>query len=229
MADDPVQGTGGDARSSEAPPASVDELAAVVYRELRAIARRERLRLSGGDTLTTTALIHELYLRFADPLGLRRDSGDFLRVAAVAMRRMLVDRVRAQLAAKRGGGAAHVDAERAADFVVRDDETVLAVHRRSLGRLGTLEPRPPPRSSSAASSPATASPRPAEALGLSERTVPASLGHGAGVAQEGAVAVVRRGRAGRLSRARLGNAAAPRDTPALRLPSPRGMRRLARS
>jgi len=164
---DPADGGGGDGATG-LPPASVDDLVPVVYRELRVIARRERLRLSGGDTLTTTALIHELYLRFADHAGFA-SRGDFLRVAAVAMRRILVDRVRTQLAAKRGGGAAHVDVEHAADFVVRDDETVLAVHD-ALVRLAALNPALAAvvecRFFAGYSEPETA-----EALGLSERTV----------------------------------------------------------
>jgi RNA polymerase sigma factor (TIGR02999 family) len=140
----------------------------VVYEELKRLARRERFRLSGGDTLTTTALIHEAYLRLArSPRFASR--GDFLRVAAVAMRRILVDRVRAQFAQKRGGGARRVEVDEVADLRVEDGERVLAVHE-ALQRLGDLNPRLAGlvecRFFAGYSEPETA-----EALGVSERTV----------------------------------------------------------
>ena len=128
----------------DAPPLPPDEVKVadvtpVVYEELRRLARRERYRLSGGHTLSTTALIHEAYLRLSRaPRFASR--GDFLRVAAVAMRRILVDRVRAQLAQKRGGGTKRVDLDDVADFLVGDAEQVLAVHE-ALQRLGALNPR----------------------------------------------------------------------------------------
>jgi RNA polymerase sigma factor (TIGR02999 family) len=147
---------------------AVEDLMPAVYDELRRLARRERFRLSGGDTLTTTALIHEAYLRLArSPRFASR--GDFLRVAAVAMRRILVDRVRAQLAAKRGGGARRVEIDDVADFLVADGERVLAVHE-ALQRLGALSPRLAGlvecRFFAGYSEPETAL-----ALGVSERTV----------------------------------------------------------
>jgi len=151
-----------------AAPVAVEDVIPHVYEELRRLARRERFRLSGGDTLTTTALIHEAYLRLARSPGFP-SRGDFLRVAAVAMRRILVDRVRAQLAAKRGGGARHVDVEAVADFLVGDGERVLAVHE-ALDRLAGLNPRLAElvecRFFAGYSEPETAL-----ALGVSERTV----------------------------------------------------------
>jgi RNA polymerase sigma factor (TIGR02999 family) len=146
----------------------VDELLPAVYEELRRVARRERFRLSGGDTLTTTALIHEAYLRLARSSSFA-SRADFLRIAAVAMRRILVDRVRAQLAEKRGGGARHVEIDEVADFLVSDGERVLAVHE-ALQRLGALNPRLAGlvecRFFAGYSEPETAL-----ALGVSERTV----------------------------------------------------------
>jgi RNA polymerase sigma factor (TIGR02999 family) len=80
----------------------------LVYAELRRAARRELARRPGG-TLVTTALVHEAYLRLAH--GSRRewrDRAHFLRVAAVAMRHILVDRARRRVAGKRGGDAQSV-------------------------------------------------------------------------------------------------------------------------
>lgn len=126
--------------SSRDTPASIDLLVPVVYEELRSVARRERYRLSSRDTLATTALVHEAYLRLArSPLF--ESHGQFLRIASIAMRRVLVDRVRSQLAQKRGGDAERVPLdEQEADFVVMDADTVLAVHT-ALDRLAQLNPR----------------------------------------------------------------------------------------
>ncbi|MGH7671210.1 MAG: ECF-type sigma factor [Gemmatimonadaceae bacterium] len=76
----------------------------LVYDELRAIARR-RLRGERADhTLRPTALVHEVYVRLADA-GTLSVTGrrHFLRLAARAMRQILVDAARARNAEKRGG------------------------------------------------------------------------------------------------------------------------------
>ncbi len=130
--------TAGDPERPLGAGGTVDELLPLVYQELRSVARRQRLRVSAGDTLNTTGLIHEAYLRLS-PESTFGSRSHFLRVAAVAMRCVLVDRVRAQLAAKRGGGAVHVEFDGAADFVVEDEQTVLDVHE-ALERLGALSP-----------------------------------------------------------------------------------------
>ena len=106
---------------------NTDEWMPMLYDELKRIAHRERLRVSGGETFVTTALVNELYLRIGEMAG-AQDRQHFLSVAAVVIRRILVDRVRAQLAAKRGGGAAALPLDAAEDFVVEDEEEVLAVH-----------------------------------------------------------------------------------------------------
>jgi RNA polymerase sigma factor (TIGR02999 family) len=118
---------------------TVEQMLPIVYQELRAIARRERRRLAGGETLATTALINEAYLRLVrNPVFASRSN--FLRIASVAMRRILVDRVRAQFAVKRGSGSSALDIEDVQDFIVEDEETVLQVHE-ALETLSTLNPR----------------------------------------------------------------------------------------
>lgn len=75
-----------------------------VYDELRRLARRSR---HGGasETLNTTALVHEAYLKIVDRTEVSfEDRGHLLGVAAKAMRHVLVDYARAQNAQKRGGG-----------------------------------------------------------------------------------------------------------------------------
>src|SRR5690606_36812163 len=83
--------------------ASLAALVPLVYRELRAIARRHlgapAHARRGGGTLSTTALVNEAYLKLAvDPARTWRDRPHFLAVAAIAMRQILVDRARARAA-----------------------------------------------------------------------------------------------------------------------------------
>jgi RNA polymerase sigma factor (TIGR02999 family) len=111
---------------------ALDRLLPLVYRELRALARRRR-RGRAGETMDTTALVHEAYLRLVDQTRAQiRDRGHFFAVAARAMRQIAVDHARARLADKRGGGRAlslsDVDppeAPRAEDIVAVDE----ALHR----------------------------------------------------------------------------------------------------
>ena len=81
---------------------SSERLYALIYPELKRIARRQLARERHGHTLQTTALVHEAYLRLVDQT--RADWHDrehFFAVAATLMRRVLVDYARARLAAKR--------------------------------------------------------------------------------------------------------------------------------
>ncbi|MGQ0799835.1 MAG: ECF-type sigma factor [Pseudomarimonas sp.] len=83
------------------------ELFALVYDDLRRIARRQ---LGPGDTLNPTALVHELYLRMAEGASPRfGDPRQFFVYAARAMRHLLVDHARHRLRDKSGGRALHVD------------------------------------------------------------------------------------------------------------------------
>lgn len=154
--------------ATEAEGLSVDALMPLVYRELRAVARRERLRVAAGETLLTTALVHEAYLRLREHPALP-SRGDFLRLSAVAMRRVLIDRVREQLADKRGAGAPHLPLEAAGELVVEDGERLLGVES-ALQKLAAIDPKLVEvvecRFFAGYTEPETA-----EALGISERSV----------------------------------------------------------
>lgn len=85
-------------------PAALDRLAPLVYAELRAIAHRQLCRERDGHTLTTTALVHEAYLRLVDQGRARlHDRAHVLALAAHVMRRVLVDYARRHRATKREG------------------------------------------------------------------------------------------------------------------------------
>ena len=86
-------------------PDAMDRLAPLVYERLRRIAHRQLRAEPVGHTLSTTALVHEAYLRLVDQTRAEwQDRGHFFAVASGAMRRILVDYARRYRAARRGGG-----------------------------------------------------------------------------------------------------------------------------
>ena len=86
-------------------PGAMNELLPLVYSELRNIARRQRFRHRSYETLHTTALVHEAFLKLVGKEGAAWESRvHFLRSASRAMRDVLVDYARRQRAEKRGGG-----------------------------------------------------------------------------------------------------------------------------
>jgi len=86
-----------------------DELLPLVYDELHRLAERRRRRWQGDETMNTTALVHEAYLRLADQTAPQwRSEPHFLAVAAAAMRQILLDYAKRKHAAKRDGGRRQV-------------------------------------------------------------------------------------------------------------------------
>lgn len=84
---------------------ALEQLLPLVYAELHEVARRQRRRWEGDETLNTTALVHEAYLRLVDQTSPQWENRPhFLAVAARAMRQILIDYAKAKRAAKRAGG-----------------------------------------------------------------------------------------------------------------------------
>jgi RNA polymerase sigma factor (TIGR02999 family) len=121
--------------------AADSRLMAVVYDDLRRVARR-RLQAERVDhSLVPTALVHETYMRLVD---LRRvhwqNRAHFFAIAARVMRQILVDHARAHVAAKRGGDgwrvllADHVGATMPRDVHLLDLDA-------ALGKLAAIDPR----------------------------------------------------------------------------------------
>lgn len=78
----------------------------LVYDELRVIAHRQRASFRTSDAPGTHSLVHEAYMRLQAQTGSVFGSrGQFFKVAAMAMRSILIDHVRAQTRGKRGSGA----------------------------------------------------------------------------------------------------------------------------
>jgi len=117
-----------------------DQILPLVYQELRRTARRE-LAVRPSETLSTTALVHELYLKFSKAQHADWQSrAHFLSVAAVAMRHILVDRARRRGAEKRGGAQRDVTLD---DALVASDsqaESLLELHE-ALEHLASIDER----------------------------------------------------------------------------------------
>ena len=126
--------SGGDA-------AAADRLMPHVYGALQRIAHRQLRGERAGHTLDTSALVHEAYLKLVRQDGVAwQNRAHFFAVAAMAMRRILINYAHQRRAAKRGGGQAP------ATFVedVYPDETppeALIALDEALDRLAALDER----------------------------------------------------------------------------------------
>lgn len=117
------------------------KLLPVVYDELRRIAHRHLGGGRGPDTLHTTDLVHEAYLRLAGPAHADvADRSHFFAVASTAMRHVLVDYARRRTAPKRGGGAHATTLSGKGLAVDARAEEVIALDA-ALERLGALDAR----------------------------------------------------------------------------------------
>jgi len=108
--------------------AALDELFPLVYEDLR---RRAHGALGGerpGHTLTTTALVHETYLKLLDVERVRwQDRVHFMAVASTAMRRVLVSYARRHRATKRGGGRTPQSLD--SENLLQDDAAAMSAER----------------------------------------------------------------------------------------------------
>jgi RNA polymerase sigma factor (TIGR02999 family) len=118
---------------------TAEQLMPLFYEEVRQAARRERRRVGAGETLQTTALIHEAYLKLHRSTGFKDDT-HFLRAAALAMRHSLINYARDRIAAKRGSGAFVVPLEDAPEAELAIEEELLEVND-ALARLAKLNLR----------------------------------------------------------------------------------------
>ena len=94
-------------------PRAAEALLPIVYDELRALAHQRMSREAPGHTIQATALVHEAYLRLMgkeEPArSLWANRAHFFSAAALAMRRILLERARRNRGARRGGGARRVE------------------------------------------------------------------------------------------------------------------------
>ncbi|MBI4469100.1 MAG: sigma-70 family RNA polymerase sigma factor [Acidobacteria bacterium] len=118
---------------SEGDLSAQERLIPFVYQELHRLAHRFMSKERSGQTLQTTALVNEAYLRLVKTENLRwQDRAHFFAISAEIMRRILVDFARSRRYLKRGGGAHKISfdpslvlsRERGADLVALDDALV---------------------------------------------------------------------------------------------------------
>lgn len=120
---------------------AVDQLFHAVYHELEQIAHGQRLKWQGHETLNTTALVHEAYLKLVNQHEVEwRDRAHFYAVAATAMRHILINYAERRAAAKRGGGAAHVPLDEANPVPEAGADDLLALNQ-ALDELGRIAER----------------------------------------------------------------------------------------
>ena len=123
----------GESRASE-------DLLPLVYDELRHLAEVRMAQESAGQTLQATALVHEAWLRLtAEGEQTWQDRAHFFRAAALAMRRILVDRARHKSSLKCGGNRERLEIENLDLTAATPDDKVLLVDE-ALSRLETEDP-----------------------------------------------------------------------------------------
>ncbi len=116
------------------------QLVPLLYADLKRLARWMRYDSRGSETLQTTALIHEAFLKLQSTPAWN-DRQHFMRAAAMAMRQVLVDDVRSRLSQKRGQGVVLEPLEHAEHVAAQEaDERVLAIDS-AVVRLAELSPR----------------------------------------------------------------------------------------
>jgi RNA polymerase sigma-70 factor, ECF subfamily len=109
--------------------AALEKLMSVVYKELHQMAKNYLKSERPNHTLQTTALVHEAYLRLIDQREVRcENEADFYRLAAMLMRRILVDYANTRRTKKRGGGLPRVTLNEASNIASEDDLEILVVH-----------------------------------------------------------------------------------------------------
>lgn len=130
----------GDVTAASAAGPSPD-LSAQIHDQLRQIASVRLATQKPGHTLQATALVHEAYLKLRQhPSLFAADPAHFYRVAAEAMRQILIDHARARVSQKRGGGNRRVVAD-VAELAADQDPAEIMALEEAIRRFEEVEPR----------------------------------------------------------------------------------------
>ncbi len=120
---------------------ALDQLTPRVYRELRRVAARLLQNERPGHSLQSVDLVHEVYLRLVNARDVDwQHRAHFFAVAATLMRRILLDRARRRMAAKRGGEAQTLDLDKSLDVAQAQAREILALDD-ALDALAEMDPR----------------------------------------------------------------------------------------
>lgn len=118
-----------------------DEVVDLVYADLRNIAHRQLQRARFGETLDTTGLVHEAYMKLIDQEQARwQDRQHFFAITAHAMRQIIVDYARKRFAQKRGGGEAAEELDENKVAARKEAERILALND-AVETLGEIDER----------------------------------------------------------------------------------------
>ena len=110
-------------------PKAADQLLPLVYDELRRLAAAKMANEPPGQTLQSTALVHEAYLRLLGNTDKKWNGrAHFFGAAAEAMRRILIENARRKLAARHGGGLARLDIDKVEIATAGVDDELMAVN-----------------------------------------------------------------------------------------------------
>jgi RNA polymerase sigma factor (TIGR02999 family) len=121
--------------------AALDRLVPLVYAELHRMARRQMRNEWAGNTLQTTALVNQAYLRLVDVKNaVWTDRVHFFAVSAQIMRRILVDVARSRASAKRGGPAPRLNLDEDLDASPQRTRELIDLDD-SLQALQQMDPR----------------------------------------------------------------------------------------
>ncbi|HYK89835.1 MAG TPA: ECF-type sigma factor [Acidobacteriota bacterium] len=116
-------------------------LVPVVYVEMRRLAARYMRRERSGQSLQTSDLVHEAYLRLAGREEKNwQNRAHFFAIAAHAMRSILVDHARARHAKKRGGSCERLEIDGGAQLTASDPDNLILLDE-ALGRLAEIDQR----------------------------------------------------------------------------------------
>ena len=119
--------------------AASQEVFSVIYRELRLLASGRMAREAAGHTLQPTALVHEAWLRLANPHAEWKNRAHFFGAASEAMRRILVDYARRRNSQKRGSGVEPEELNDLTFVLVAPPDELLAVND-ALDKLAAEDP-----------------------------------------------------------------------------------------
>ncbi len=106
-------------------PTAFNELFPFVYQQLRQVARRVRWKSHGLETMNTTALVHEAYMKMVDQTSVNfQNRAHFFHIAARAMRQVLINYAQHRHAIKRGGDKQKMSLDQVDFAIPMTDELV---------------------------------------------------------------------------------------------------------
>lgn len=125
---------------SDGDKSALDKLMPLIYRSLQKIAHLHLNRERSSHTLQTTALVHEAYMKMIDQNSVHwKNRSHFFAIASQAMRRILIDYARRQIAEKRGGEGEKISLDDIDVASINPDQNLLALDE-ALNELEKIDP-----------------------------------------------------------------------------------------